>query len=160
MLLLSIVFILLVIIYIIRISNNKDIIQKNKKTDEDKAYIKKIKKKEHTNIISTIFFISAIVALTVIILCDYTSIDYVIADYFAESFIEEKELNKLLYFIPAYILIVNLVYIQVRIGDKLLTYFKTIEEELKLNINIDKEKLLGLIYKKKTSSEETKKTEE
>jgi hypothetical protein len=71
--------------------------------------------------------------------------------------VEEKELNRLFYFTPAFIIVGNLIYTQVNIGDKLLDYFKTKEEEFE--INIDKEKLLSLLYKKKAVKEKQEDTQ-
>ena len=78
-------------------------------------------------------------------------------DYFSADFVTEQEFDRLLYFIPLYLIVANLIYTQVNIGDFILKYFKTKEEELE--INIDKEKLLSLLYKKKPTTEETKKPE-
>lgn len=157
MLILSIVFILLILVYIVRISNNNDIIKKNIKTEEDKLFIKEVKKAEHKTKVSIVLFISAIIILIIFLICDLTNYDYIIYDYFAIGFVEELEFDRLLYFVPAYIVIANVIYTQVNIGDKLLKYFKTKEEELE--INIDKEKILSFLYKKKPTSTEEKKSE-
>ena len=154
MIIIAIIFILLVLIYIVRISNNNDIIKKNLKTEEDKLFIKEVKKAEHKTKVSFALFITAIVILIIFLICDFTNYDYIIYDYFAVDFVEEPEFNPLLYFTPAYIVIVNLIYTQVNIGDKLLRYFKTKEEELE--INIDKDKLLSILYKKKPTTDEKK----
>lgn len=157
MLILLIVLILLVLVYIVRISNNNDIITKNMKTVEDKAYIQKIKKEQHLTKVSIILTIASVLLLIAFIIADFTSIDYLIMDYFATDFITEGEFNKLLYFTPAMLMLVNLIYTQVNIGDILLKYFKTQEEELELGEA--KEKLMSLLYKKKPTTEETKKSE-
>jgi hypothetical protein len=88
---------------------------------------------------------------------DFTSIDYFLADYFSADFVTEQEFDRLLYFVPCYTLISNLIYTQVNIGDFLLKHFKTKEEELEIKIN--KKQLLGLLYKKKPTTEEQKKSE-
>lgn len=157
MLILLIVLILLVLVYIVRISNNNDIINKNMKTVEDKEYIQKIKKEQHLTKVSIVLTIASVLLLIAFIIADFTSIDYLIMDYFATDFITEDEFNKLLYFTPAMLMLVNLIYTQVNIGDILLKYFKTQEEELELTEA--KEKLMSLLYKKKPSTEETKKSE-
>lgn len=157
MLILLIVLILLVLVYIVRISNNNDIINKNMKTVEDKEYIQKIKKEQHLTKVSIVLTIASVLLLIAFIIVDFTSIDYLIMDYFATDFITEDEFNKLLYFTPAMLMLVNLIYTQVNIGDILLKYFKTQEEELELTEA--KEKLMSLLYKKKPSTEETKKSE-
>ena len=157
MLILLIVLILLVLVYIVRISNNNDIINKNMKTIEDKEYIQKIKKEQHLTKVSIVLTIASVLLLIAFIIADFTSIDYLIMDYFATDFITEDEFNKLLYFTPAMLMLVNLIYTQVNIGDILLKYFKTQEEELELTEA--KEKLMSLLYKKKPTTEETKKSE-
>ena len=157
MLILLIVLILLVLVYIVRISNNNDIINKNMKTVEDKEYIQKIKKEQHLTKVSIVLTIASVLLLIAFIIVDFTSIDYLIMDYFATDFITEDEFNKLLYFTPAMLMLINLIYTQVNIGDILLKYFKTQEEELELTEA--KEKLMSLLYKKKPSTEETKKSE-
>ena len=157
MLILLIVLILLVLVYIVRISNNNDIINKNMKTVEDNEYIQKIKKEQHLTKVSIVLTIASVLLLIAFIIADFTSIDYLIMDYFATDFITEDEFNKLLYFTPAMLMLVNLIYTQVNIGDILLKYFKTQEEELELTEA--KEKLMSLLYKKKPSTEETKKSE-
>ena len=157
MLILLIVLILLVLVYIVRISNNNDIINKNMKTVEDKEYIQKIKKEQHLTKVSIVLTIASVLLLIAFIIADFTSIDYLIMDYFATDFITEDEFNKLLYFTPAMLMLVNLIYTQVNIGDILLKYFKTQEEELELTEA--KEKLMSLLYKRKPSTEETKKSE-
>ena len=157
MLILLIVLILLVLVYIVRISNNNDIINKNMKTVEDKEYIQKIKKEQHLTKVSIVLTIASVLLLIAFIIADFTSIDYLIMDYFGTDFITEDEFNKLLYFTPAMLMLVNLIYTQVNIGDILLKYFKTQEEELELTEA--KEKLMSLLYKKKPTTEETKKSE-
>ena len=157
MILLFIILILLILVYAVRISNNNDIVKNNSKTEEDKDFVKKTKKEQHLTKISILLFISGIVLSIGLIVSDFTNIDYLIADYLATDFVEEKELNRLFYFIPAFIIVGNLIYIQVNIGDKLLDYFKTKEEEFE--INIDKEKLLSLLYKKKPIKEEQEDTQ-
>ena len=157
MILLFIILLLLILIYIVRISNNNDIVKNNSKSEEDKIFVNKTKKEQHMTKISILLFIVGIVSFIGLIISDFTNIDYLIADYLATDFVEEQELNRLFYFIPAFIIIGNLIYTQVNIGDKLLAYFKTKEEELE--INIDKEKLLNLLYKKKPIKEEEKSNE-
>lgn len=157
MILLLIILILLVLVYIVRISNNNDLIKNNAKTEEDMQIIKQEKKKQHLTKVSIGLTVLSIVLLIAFILFDFTSIDYFLMDYFSAEFVTEQEFDRLFYFIPIYLMIVNLIYTQVNIGDFILKYFKTKEEELE--INIDKEKLLSLLYKKKPTTEETKKPE-
>ena len=152
MILLFIILLLLILVYIVRISNNNDIVKNNSKSEEDQIFVNKTKKEQHMTKISILLFIVGIASFIGLIISDFTNIDYLIADYIATDFVEEQELNRLFYFIPAFIIVCNLIYIQVNIGDKLLNYFKTKEEEFELNI--DKEKILSLLYKKKPAKEE------
>lgn len=154
MILLIIIFILLVLVYIVRKSNNEDLIKNNAKYQEELQDIQAARKKEYKGKIFIYLTIGSIVLLIAFILCDFTSLDYIIQDYMSADFITEQEFERLFYFIPAYIMIANLIYAEVNIGDFILRYFKTKEEELEININ--KEKLLGLLYKKKPSTEQEK----
>lgn len=157
MIVLLLILILLILIYIVRISNNNDIIKNNAKTVEQMEIINQEKKKQHkTKVSKTLFAISAI-SLVVFLLMDFTSIDYFVLDYVSADFVTEPEFDILLYFIPAYVLISNLIYTQVNIGDFLLKFFKTQEEELEIKIN--KETIMGLLYKKKPTNEEQKNSE-
>lgn len=157
MIVLLLILILLILIYIVRISNNNDIIKNNAKTVEQMQVINAEKKKQHkTKVSKTLFAISAI-SLVVFLLMDFTSIDYFVLDYVSADFVTEPEFDILLYFIPAYVLISNLIYTQVNIGDFLLKFFKTQEEELEIKIN--KETIMGLLYKKKPTNEEQKNSE-
>ena len=153
--LLAIILFVLIIVYIIRISNNNDIIKKHIKTEEDKAFIKKTKKEQHKTKLSLALFGISIVVLIICLICDYTTIDYILLDYFSTEFIKEPEFNKLFYFTTPYILIINLIYTQVNIGDKILNYFKTQEEELAIELGAAKEIVMGILYKKKPTTEDT-----
>ena len=158
MILLLIIFILLVLIYIVRISNNNDIIKNNAKTVEQMQVIKTEKKKQHLTKVSKTLTLISIVLLIVFLLMDFTSIDYFILDYVSADFVTEPEFDRLLYFAPAFIMISNLIYTQVNIGDFLLKFFKTQEEELEIKLN--KEAIMGLLYKKKPTNEEEQKNSE
>jgi Na+(H+)/acetate symporter ActP len=158
MILLLLIFILLVLIYIVRISNNNDIIKNNAKTVEQMQIIKAEKKKQHLTKVSKALTAISIISLIVFILMDFTSIDYIVMDYFATDFVTEQEFDRLLYFIPAYVMITNLIYTQVNIGDFLLKFFKTQEEEMDIKIN--KDAIMGLLYKKKPVTEEEQKNSE
>lgn len=147
MIVLLIVLIFLTLIYIVRISNNNDIIKNNAKTVEQIQYIKKEKKKYFKTTSFKILTIASIISLIIFLLMDFTNLDYVLADYFSTQFVTEQEFNRLYYFVPAYIMISNLIYTQVTIGDFLLKFFQTQEEELDIKIN--KDTLMGLLYKKK-----------
>lgn len=158
MILLLIIFILLVLIYIVRISNNNDIIKNNAKTVEQMQVIKTEKKKQHLTKVSKALTLISIVLLIVFLLMDFTSVDYFILDYVSADFVTEPEFDRLLYFAPAFIMISNLIYTQVNIGDFLLKFFKTQEEELEIKLN--KEAIMGLLYKKKPTNEEEQKNSE
>lgn len=158
MILLLIILILLVLVYIVRVSNNNDIIKANAKTVEQMQVINGEKKKQHLTKVSKLLFAISILSLIVFLLMDFTSLDYFFADYFSAEFVNEQEFDRLLYFVPAYVMITNLIYTQVNIGDFLLKFFKTQEEELDIKIN--KDALMGLLYKKKPVTEEEQKSSE
>ena len=125
MIVLLLILILLILIYIVRISNNNDIIKNNAKTVEQMEIINQEKKKQYlTKVSKTLFAISAI-SLVAFLLMDFTTIDYFVLDYVSSDFVTEPEFDRLLYFVPAYVLISNLIYTQVNIGDFLLKFFKT-----------------------------------
>ena len=104
MILLFIILLLLILIYIVRISNNDDIVKNNSKSEEDKIFVNKTKKEQHMTKISIFLFIIGIASFIGLIISDFTNIDYLIADYLATDFVEEQELNRLFYFIPAFII--------------------------------------------------------
>lgn len=153
MILLLIILILLILVYMVRVSNNDDIIKNNLKYETDKTNIKNAKKHFSKSKLSLILTFASIILLIVFIIMDFTSIDAQIINYFSTDFYKEKEFERMYYFLPFYIIVGNAIYTQVRIGDFLLKYFKTQEEELEIKIN--KEKIMGLLYKKKTTTETT-----
>lgn len=157
MIILLLILILLILIYAVRISNNNDIIKNNAKTVEQMQIINEEKKKQHLTKVSKALFAVSAISLVILLLMQFTSIEYIILDYISPDFITEPEFDKLLYFIPAYVLISNLIYTQVNIGDFLLKFFKTQEEELEIKIN--KDSIMGLLYKKKPTKEEQKNSE-
>lgn len=157
MILLIIIFALLVVVYIARKSNNDDLVKKNAKYQEELQIIKERKKKEYKGKVFIVLSVASIVLLIAFILCDFTSIDYIVADYMSAEIVQEQEFERLFYFIPAFIMVTNLIYAEVNIGDFILRYFKTKEEEVEININ--KEKIMSLLYKKKPTTEEEKKSE-
>ena len=158
MIVLLLILILLVLIYIVRISNNNDIIKNNAKTVEQMQVINEEKKKQHLTKVSKTLTLTSIILLIIFILMDFTNIDYIVLDYVSADFVTEPEFDRLLYFTPAFIMISNLIYTQVNIGDFLLKFFKTQEEELEIKIN--KDTIMGLLYKKKPASEEEQKNSE
>lgn len=153
MILLLIILILLILVYMVRVSNNEDIIKNNLKYETDKTNIKNAKKHFSKSKASLILTFASIIVLIVFIIMDFTSIDAQIIDYFSTDFYKEQEFERMYYFLPLYVIVGNAIYIQVRTGDFLLKYFKTQEEEFEIKIN--KEKIMGLLYKKKTTTDTT-----
>lgn len=142
----------------VRISNNNDIIKNNAKTIEQMQFIKKEKKKQHSTKIFKILTAVSALSLIIFLLMDFTHLDYIIKDYFSTDFTTEQEFDRLLYFVPAYVMISNLIYTQVNIGDFLLKFFQTQEEELDIKIN--KDTIMGILYKKKPDNNEKQKNSE
>ena len=143
---LIIVLIFIILLYLVKVSNNKEVIKKNCKTDYDKANIKNAKKVYSKSKLSIILLVLSLVSLIVLILCQFTNIDAIIIDYFMTDFYEEKAFNYNLYLIPAYIIICRETLIQVNLADYLFKYFKVEEEQIE-----GKELIKSILYKKKKS---------
>jgi len=131
------IFVLLIIIFIVKRSGNKDIIDQKVKTDSDKANAKNAYKVYQNDTTEKILFYLTIISLIVIILCHFLNIDHYIRDYISADFIERRkvsEFNLLYYLLPCYLFITRLIIIEVRVGDFLYKYFNVEEPELKENI--------------------------
>ncbi len=144
MLVLTIILIFLILLYAVRIMNNEDLVKNNSKDNlTDKANIKNArkhfaKKKEYKYML-----IASIITLIIVLICDFTSLEATIIDYFSYDFYAEKEMNKTLYLLPIYIFVIRQIIIEVKIGEFLLKYYKVDEPVLEENI------LKGILYKQK-----------
>ncbi len=152
MAILIIVSIILILLYIVRISNNQDLIKENCKTEIMTANIKHAKNHFYKTKLSTSLLIFTIVFTIIVLICDFTSLEAIIIDYFAYDFYTEEETSKVLYFIPIFTFCIRGIINEVNLGDFLLKYFNVKEPELEENL------LKSLLYKKKPSTD-TQKTE-
>ena len=133
----------LIIIEMIKKSNNDDLIKENCKSQEQYENIKNAKKVFHQTKTANFLLILAIATLIIFILCDFTSIEATIIDYISADFFDETKFDRTLYFVPFYILIAREIIIQVKIGEFLLKYFNVKEPVLEENI------IKTILYKKK-----------
>lgn len=138
------VLIFIILLYLVKVSNNKEVIKKNCKDDYDKANIKNAKKVYSHSKLSIILLVLFFTSLIVLLLCQFTSLEAVIIDYFMTDFYEEKALDYNLYLIPAYIIVCRGILIQVNLADYLFKYFKVEEEQI-----AGKELIKNILYKKK-----------
>lgn len=140
---LIIILIFLILLYIVRISNNKDIIKENSKDIiTDKANIKNARKYYSKKKLFKFLLYISVLILIVIILCDFTDIEYQIIDFFSTDFSTEQDINKQLYLLPIYILVIRGIILEVKVGDFLFKYFK-VEEPI-----LEENPLKSILYKK------------
>lgn len=140
---LIIILIFLILLYIVRISNNKDIIKENSKDIiTDKANIKNARKYYSKKKLFKFLLYISILILIVILLCDFTDIEYQIIDFFSTDFSTEQDINKQLYLLPIYILVIRGIILEVKVGDFLFKYFK-VEEPI-----LEENPLKSILYKK------------
>lgn len=150
---LIIILIFLILLYIVRISNNKDIIKENSKDIiTDKANIKNARKYYSKKKLFKFLLYISILIVIVILLCDFTDIEYQIIDFFSTDFSTEQDINKQLYLLPIYILVIRGIILEVKIGDFLFKYFK-VEEPI-----LEENPLKSILYKKpKTNKQDIQK---
>lgn len=148
---LIIVLIFLILLYIVRISNNQDIIKQNSKDKiTDTANIKNARKHFSSKKTFKYLLLLAILLIIFFLISDFTSIEAQIIDFFAYDFYEEQDFNKLLYLIPIYIIIVRNIILEVKMGEFLFKYYKVDEPELDESLlKIMSEQIPKVIIKKK-----------
>lgn len=148
---LIIVLIFLILLYIVRISNNQDIIKQNSKDKiTDTANIKNARKHFSNKKTFKYLLLLAILLIIFFLISDFTSIEAQIIDFFAYDFYEEQDFNKLLYLVPIYIIIVRNIILEVKMGEFLFKYYKVDEPELDESLlKIMSEQIPKVIIKKK-----------
>lgn len=148
---LIIVLIFLILLYIVRISNNQDIIKQNSKDKiTDTANIKNARKHFSNKKTFKYLLLLAILLIIFFLISDFTSIEAKIIDFFAYDFYEEQDFNKLLYLVPIYIIIVRNIILEVKMGEFLFKYYKVDEPELDESLlKIMSEQIPKVIIKKK-----------
>jgi hypothetical protein len=146
-----IILVLLIIIYITRKSNNNDIIKENCKDKlTDIANIKNARKYYSKKKTFKYLLIAFFITLIGLLLCDFTKIDINLINYFAYEIHQEQEINKNLYLVPIYLLIIREIILEVKIGDFLFKYYKVEEPVLEEGL------LKTLLYKKPVKQQTTK----
>lgn len=144
------VLIMLIIVYIAKLSKNSDLIKEHSKNETDKANVKNARQFFHFNKVSIIIVIICILLLIVFLLSHFTSIDAAIIDYFSYDIYKEEKFDTTLYYIPIYLYLFRNIYIEVEVSEFLLKYFKTKEEEL--DTTELKQNIKSIFYKKKPSN--------
>jgi Ca2+/H+ antiporter len=148
---LIIVLIFLILLYIVRISNNKDIIKENSKDQiTDNANIKNARKHFANKKTFKYLLLLTILLTIVFLISDFTSIEAEVIDYFALDFYQEQEFNRILYLIPIYIIVVRNIILEVKMGEFLFKYYKVDEPVLDESLlKIMSEQLPKVVIKKK-----------
>lgn len=137
----------LILICVVKVLNNDDIAKQCIKTEKDKANIKNARKVYSTGKESLVFLITAIVSLIVIMLLNFTNIEYAIKDFISTEIISpEKHFSYYYYLIPIYILVCRQIMIEVKISEFIYKFFNVEEPELEENL------VKTLLYKKTPSS--------
>ena len=148
---LIIVLIFLILLYIVRISNNNDIIKQNSKDQiTDKANIKNARKHFANKKTFKYLLLLTILLTIVFLISDFTSIEAEVIDYFALDFYQEQEFNRIFYLIPIYIIVVRNIILEVKMGEFLFKYYKVDEPVLDESLlKIMSEQLPKVVIKKK-----------
>lgn len=137
----------LIIVELIKKSNNDDLIKENCKNQEQYENIINAQKVYHRTKLSKILIAITALILIIFILWDFTSIEVAIIEFISPEFYTETPFDRTLYFIPIYVLVAREIIIQVKIGEFLLKYFNVEEPVLEENI------IKSILYKKKTPVE-------
>jgi len=134
MIVLLLIFIALCFVYYLKILSNKDIVKQGCKTEQDKANVKNARKTYSSTITVKILLGISIISLIVIVLMQFTNIEYLIKDFISAEIIEEtSSFSYKLYFIPLYVFISRQIIIEVNLGDFLYKFFNIEEPELEEN---------------------------
>ena len=134
----------LILICVVKVLNNDDIAKQCCKNDQDLANIKNARKVYSTTKESLVLLIVAIVSLVVILLLNFTDIEYVLKDYFSTEIFSKDDtiFSYYFYLIPIFILVSRQIVIEVKISEFLYKFFNITEPELEENV------LKSLLYKK------------
>lgn len=142
---LFVILIFTILIYIVKISNNDDLIKNHSKDKiTDKANLKNARNVFSKTKTSKIALALAIITLLLCLICDFTSIEANIINYISTDIYEEVAFDRLLYLAPIFIYLCRNIVIEVKAGEFLLKYYKTEEEKLEINTNA----LKSILYKK------------
>ena len=146
---LVIVLLLLVGVCYLKYTGNKELIKTNCKDDKDIANAKNARKVYSKTKTTLVLLIAAIALFIIVLLLNFTDIDYIIRDFISTDFVERNEFSFYYYLVPLYILVCRQIIIEVNIGDFLYKYFKVDEPEPKENI------VKTVLTKKKNNKKET-----
>lgn len=146
MVLIILIFVLL--ICVVKIVSNNDMIKEHSKTPEDKANVKNAKRVFSNAIYANILIIAAAIITLLIVLCQFTTLDTILINYFSTDFYKDDFYNVNFYYIPAFIILTRKIIIEVKISEFLHKYFNVIEEEVNT-----KELIQNVLYKKKAPEE-------
>lgn len=149
MIFLILMLVFLILIGIVRYSNNKDLINNNCNDEQTLANVNNAKKVLRKSKTYNILFMIAAISLIIVMICNFTDLDDALIEYISIDFYQPKAFDYNLYFIPAYAIVIREILIQVRIGEFLLKYFKVKEEELDIANEVINPVMKNLLYKNK-----------
>ncbi len=142
-----VILIFLVLVCLVKVSNNHDLIKANCKTPEATANVKNAKKVFNREKYSIAFFAIGVLLIIFIVICQFTTLDTIIINYFSADFYTEDFFNSYLYYIPAFILVSRKILVEVKMSEFLHKYFEVVEEEIS-----SAEVLKSILYKKKPAA--------
>lgn len=138
-----VILVLLIILYLVRISNNQDIIKENMKDPiTDKANIKNAKKYYSRKKTYQILLYISILLLIICILWDFTDLEVSVINYISYNIYKEEEFNRNIYLFPIYLILIRQIILEVKLGDFLFKYYEIKEPVLEEN------PLKTILYKK------------
>lgn len=149
MIFLIIMLIVLILIGLVRYSNNKDLINHNCQDELTLANVNNAKKVLRKSKTYNVLFIIAAISLIIILICNFTDLDDALIDYISIELYQPKAFDYNLYFIPLYTIVIREILIQVRIGEFLLKYFKVKETELDIANEVINPLMKNLLTKMK-----------
>ncbi len=148
------ILIFLILICVVKISSNLDLVKNNSKTSEDKANYRNAVKFYNTSNYALGILVLAIIIIIVLVICQFTELDTVVINYFKVDFYTEDFFKSIYYYIPAFMLVIRQIIVEVKISEFLYKYFKVTEEEVDT-----KDLVRNILYKKKPVAQDEVKVE-
>lgn len=127
---LILILILLIGICYIKYIGNKELIKNNCKTEEDQNNAKNARKVYSTTKTSYVILALSGLSLIIVLLLNFTNIDYAIRDFISTEIVEKREFSYYSYLIPIYILVCRQIIIEVNLGEFLYKFFNVEEPEM------------------------------
>jgi len=127
---LILILILLIGICYIKYIGNKELIKNNCKNEEDQNNAKNARKVYSSTKTSNVILILSGLSLIIVLLLNFTNIDYAIRDFLSTEFVEKREFSYYSYLIPIYILVCRQIVIEVNLGEFLYKFFNVEEPEM------------------------------